>query len=155
MARETGMIGVVAQTWRDHPELRRPALHDRLLRLWVEAEVSRLSSNRVRQRPADVAPGPGDSSAKITFARVAQQASALEIELLGATGMRHDDWTMTRPERLSLTGRGPGYRYLRSKGNSIEGGTTEVLLNLIAERVLGLPAEHRPDKGIPWNETAR
>src|SRR5690606_1638991 len=41
-ARETGMIGVVARTWRDNPALRRPALHDRLLRLWVESEVLRL-----------------------------------------------------------------------------------------------------------------
>nr|WP_302477553.1 acyl-CoA dehydrogenase family protein [Aeromicrobium stalagmiti] len=153
--RESGMIGVVADTWRRHPDRRRPVLHDRLLRLWVDAEVARLASDRVRRRAADVAPGPGDSAAKVTFARIAQQLTSLEVELLGSEGMRYDDWTMRRPERVSFTGRGPGYRYLRAKGNSIEGGTSEVLLNLIAERVLGLPAEHRPDKGAPWNETAR
>jgi alkylation response protein AidB-like acyl-CoA dehydrogenase len=153
--RESGMIGVVAQAWRAHPERRRPVLHDRLMRLWIDAEVARLAAERVRRRPAQVAPGPGDSAAKVTFARIAQQLTALEVELLGDDGMRYDDWTMRRPERVSFTGRGPGYRYLRAKGNSIEGGTSEVLLNLIAERVLGLPAEHRPDKGVPWNETAR
>ncbi|MFC5676221.1 acyl-CoA dehydrogenase family protein [Aeromicrobium endophyticum] len=153
--RESGMIGVVAQAWRSHPERRRPVLHDRLMRLWIDAEVARLAAERVRRRPAHVTPGPGDSAAKVTFARIAQQLTALEVELLGDDGMRYDDWTMRRPERVSFTGRGPGYRYLRAKGNSIEGGTSEVLLNLIAERVLGLPAEHRPDKGIPWNESAR
>ncbi|MET0819675.1 MAG: acyl-CoA dehydrogenase family protein [Aeromicrobium sp.] len=153
--RESGMIGVVAQGWRSHPERRRPVLHDRLMRLWIDAEVARLAAERVRRRPANVTPGPGDSAAKVTFARIAQQLTALEVELLGDDGMRYDDWTMRRPERVSFTGRGPGYRYLRAKGNSIEGGTSEVLLNLIAERVLGLPAEHRPDKGIPWNESAR
>ena len=37
------MVGVVAETWREHPERRTPELHDRLLRLWVEAEVARLT----------------------------------------------------------------------------------------------------------------
>jgi hypothetical protein len=38
-----------------------------------------------------------------------------------------------------------GYRYLRAKGDSIEGGTPELLLNIVAERVLGLPTEQRAD----------
>ena len=153
--RESGMIGVVAQTWRDHPERRLPGLHDRLLRLWIDAEVARLASDRVRARPAGTPPGPGDSAAKVRFATTAQELSGLEVELLGGDGLRYDDWTMRRPQRVSFTGRDAGYRYLRAKGNSIEGGTTEVLLNLIGERVLGLPPDHRPDKGVPWNESPR
>jgi hypothetical protein len=62
---------------------------------------------------------------------------------------------MRRPELVDFTGRDAGYRYLRSKGNSIEGGTTEVLLNIVAERVLGLPSEPRNDKDVAWKDLAR
>jgi alkylation response protein AidB-like acyl-CoA dehydrogenase len=48
--REAGMVGVVAQTWRRHPDKRTPELHDRLVRLWVEAEVSRLTGIRLAQK---------------------------------------------------------------------------------------------------------
>jgi alkylation response protein AidB-like acyl-CoA dehydrogenase len=56
---------------------------------------------------------------------------------------------------VDFTGRGPGYRYLRAKGNSIEGGTSEVLRNIIAERVLGLPSEPRVDKDVAWKDLPR
>jgi alkylation response protein AidB-like acyl-CoA dehydrogenase len=154
-ARESGMVGVVATTWREHPERRTPELHDRLLRLWVDAEVARLTGQRLRQKLAQGQPGPEGSAMKLTFARVAQQLSGLELELLGEDGLRYSDWTMVRPETVDFTGRDAGYRYLRAKGNSIEGGTSEILRNIVAERVLGLPAEPRVDKDIPWKELAR
>jgi len=154
-ARESGMVGVVATTWREHPERRTSELHDRLLRLWVDAEVARLTGQRLRQKLAQGQPGPEGSAMKLTFARVSQQLSGLELELLGEDGLRYSDWTMVRPETVEFTGRDAGYRYLRAKGNSIEGGTSEILRNIVAERVLGLPAEPRVDKDIPWKELAR
>jgi alkylation response protein AidB-like acyl-CoA dehydrogenase len=153
--RESGMIGVVARTWREHPELRTPELHDRLLRLWVEAEVSRLTGRRVRQKLAQGQPGAEGAALKVTFARIAQQLSGLELELLGEKGLRYSDWTMVRPDHVDFTGRDAGYRYLRAKGNSIEGGTSEILRNIMAERVLGLPSEPRVDKDVPWKELAK
>ncbi|CCH76352.1 Acyl-CoA dehydrogenase domain protein [Nostocoides japonicum T1-X7] len=154
-ARENGMIGTVARTWREHPELRTPELHDRLLRLWVDAEVARLSGLRLRQKLATGRPGPEGAGMKLTYARVNQQLTGLELELLGEDGLVYSDWTMVRPEVIDMTGRDAGYRYLRAKGNSIEGGTSEILRNVIAERVLGLPPEHRVDKDRPWKEVAR
>ncbi|WP_413104854.1 acyl-CoA dehydrogenase family protein [Streptomyces sp. Inha503] len=153
--REGGMIGLVADTWRERPELRTHDLHQRLLRLWTESEAARLAGERLRQQLAVGQPGPEGSAMKLAFARLNQRISALEVELLGEEGLLYDDWTLRRPELVDFTGREAGYRYLRAKGNSIEGGTSEVLLNIIAERVLGLPPEPRTDKDVPWKDLPR
>lgn len=152
VAREDGQIGVVAKRWREHPELRTPALHDELLRLWVDAEATRLTAERLRQQLAVGQPGPEGAALKLAFASQAQSITGFGIELEGEQGLRFDDWTMRRPDGVDFTGRGPGYRYLRAKGNSIEGGTSEILRNVVAERVLGLPPEHRVDKTMPFKE---
>ena len=153
--REGGMIGVSATTWRTHPELRTPGLHDRLLRLWAEAEVSRLAGERLRQQLAAGQPGPEGAGAKLVFARLNQEIADFEVELNGADGLRYGDWTMRRPDGADFFGRDAGYRFLRSKGNSIEGGTSEILRNIVAERVLGLPPEIRLDKDKPWKDLPR
>lgn len=153
--REGGMIAPVAAAWRERPELRTHALHQRLLELWVEAEVARLTGERLRQQLAAGQPGPEGSGMKLTFARLNQEISGLEVELLAEEGLAYEDWTMRRPELVDFTGRDAGYRYLRAKGNSIEGGTSEVLLNIVAERVLGLPSEPRDDKDLAWKDLAR
>ena len=155
LPREGGMIGPVAETWRARPELRTHDLHQRLLKLWVEAEVARFTGERLRQQLVAGQPGPEGSGMKLAFARLNQEISGLEVELRGEEGLLYDDWTMRRPELVDFTGRDAGYRYLRAKGNSIEGGTSEVLLNIVAERVLGLPAEPRTDKDVAWKELAR
>ena len=153
--REGGMIATAARTWRERPELRTHDLHQRLLTLWVEAEVARLTGERLRQQLVAGQPGPEGSGMKLAFARLNQEISGLEVELLGGEGLLYGDWTMRRPELVDFTGRDAGYRYLRAKGNSIEGGTSEVLLNIVAERVLGLPPEPRNDKDVAWKDLSR
>lgn len=153
--RESGMIGRIAATWRERPEVRSTALHDGLMTGWVESEVFRLTGIRVRQKLAVGAPGPESAGLKLVFARLAQTISGLEVEVNGEDGLRYNDWTMTRPDLVDFTGRDPGYRYLRAKGNSIEGGTSEILRNIVAERVLGLPTEPRVDKDIAWKDVPR
>ena len=155
LPREGGLIGLAAKAWRDQPGQRTPGLHDRLLRLWADAEVARLAGERLRQSLAAGQPGPEGSAAKLVFARLNQEISALEVEMAGADGLRYEDWSIRRPESVSFYGRDSGYRYLRSRGNSIEGGTSEILRNIIAERVLGLPSESRVDKNVPWKDLPR
>lgn len=155
LPREGGMIGPVTQTWRAQPELRNPAVHDELMRLWVDAEVARLSGEWLRQRLAAGQPGPEGAGMKITYARLAQAISGFEIQMNPESGLRYDDWSMQRTELVDLIGRDPGYRYLRARGNSIEGGTSEILRNTIAERVLGLPGEYRIDKDVAWKDLDR
>jgi alkylation response protein AidB-like acyl-CoA dehydrogenase len=153
--REGSMIGPVSNAWRLRPELRTAAAHDRLLQLWVESEAMRLAGARLRQQLTAGSPGPDGSAMKLTFARLAQQVSGLEVELLGEEGLRYDDWTMRRSEITDFLAREPGFRYLRAKGNSIEGGTSEILRNIISERVLGMPSEPRVDKDLPWKDLPR
>jgi len=150
--REGGMIGILARTWRERPDLRTPGLHDELLRLWVAAEAVRLTGERLRQQLEAGQPGPEGSAVKLSFATLNQRLSALEVELLGVEGLRHDDWTMRRTSTVDFLERTPVYRYLRAKGNSIEGGTSEILRNIIAERVLGLPREPRSDVDVAWKD---
>ena len=155
--REGGMIGFAAKDWREHPELRTPGKHDALMKLWVDAEAVRLTGRRLGQQMAAGQPGPEGSAAKLAFAELNQRISGLEMELLGERALRYDDWTMRRPERTDMLGaqRAPGFRFLRAKGNSIEGGTSEVMRNIIAERVLGLPKEMRADVDVPWKDIPR
>ena len=155
MPREGGMIGVVADAWRTATHHRSPVLRDELLGHWVDAEVLRVTGQQLGQKLAAGRPGPEGSGSKVTFARTAQALSDLDIRMRGIDGLRYDSWENRRPTDYSMTGRNPVYRYLRAKGNSIEGGTTEVLLNVIAERVLGLPGEHRTDKDVPFKEMPR
>jgi alkylation response protein AidB-like acyl-CoA dehydrogenase len=153
--REAGVIGYAAAAWRQHPELRTPELHQRLLALWARAEVSRLAAERLRQQLAAGQPGPEGSAAKLVFALLNQEISGWEVEFHAAEGLRYEDWTMRRSEAGVDYSRGVGFRFLRTKANSIEGGTSEILRNIIAERVLGLPPEPRADKDVAWKDLPR
>jgi alkylation response protein AidB-like acyl-CoA dehydrogenase len=158
--REQGAIKAVADAWRRRPELRSPMAHAELMRLWVNAEVMRLAGARLAQQLAVGQPGSEGSAIKLEFARLTQEVSGFELELIGADGLRYDDWftgswSEERPGGMNFFGRGAAYRYLRAKGNSIEGGTSEILRNIIAERVLSLPVEDRADKILPWKDLPR
>jgi alkylation response protein AidB-like acyl-CoA dehydrogenase len=153
--REGGFIGVVTKAWRERPELRTPGQLDALLRLWVAAEAGRLAGQRLGEQLAAGQPGFEGSAVKYAYARLNQEISGFELELLGEDGLRYDDYTMRRPTIADWQQRSPGYRYLRAKGNSIEGGTSEILANIIAERVLGLPQEVRVDKDVAWKDLRR
>ncbi len=155
LPREGGMISVLAKAWRDRPDLRTAGLQDALLKHWVAAEAARLAGERLRQSLAAGQPGPEGSAQKLTFARLNQEMTSLELELNPEGALRYEEWTMRRPTGVDFVGRSPGFRYLRAKGNSIEGGTSEILRNIVAERVLGLPTEKRVDVDVPWKDLAK
>ncbi len=103
-----------------------PLIRDRIGQLQIEVETLRLTSWRgLTQIMKGGAPGPEGSLPKWQWAELNQAVTELAVEIRGEEGpVRDDDWT---------------YRFLRARANSIEGGTTEILKNIVAERVLGLP----------------
>ncbi|MEN3280144.1 MAG: hypothetical protein V7607_1284 [Solirubrobacteraceae bacterium] len=103
-----------------------PLVRDRLAQLYIEAEVLRLNAYRgLSAIMRDGVPGPEGSLGKWQWAEVNQALTELAMDLQGPRAVLQDDtWT---------------FRFLRARANSIEGGTTEILKNIVAERVLGLP----------------
>jgi alkylation response protein AidB-like acyl-CoA dehydrogenase len=101
-------------------------VRDRLAQLYIESEVLRLNAYRgLTSIMRDGVPGPEGSLGKWQWAEVNQALTELALDIAGPRALLSaDDWT---------------YRFLRARANSIEGGTTEILKNIVAERVLGLP----------------
>jgi alkylation response protein AidB-like acyl-CoA dehydrogenase len=134
----------------------RGGLRDRVLRLWVESEATRLSARRAAALAGAGAQGPEGSLAKLSQAENAQRVAELILELQGAQGMLHPDgYPMVRSDDPAGHFRSPSKRFLRSRAFTIEGGTSEVLRNMIGERILGLPPDTRVDKDVPWNQIPR
>jgi alkylation response protein AidB-like acyl-CoA dehydrogenase len=103
-----------------------PVVADRLGELHLKAEVLRLTAYRgLTSIEKYGQPGPEGSLTKWMWSETNQQLTQFAADLLGAEGLRAGSrWS---------------YELLRARGNSIEGGTTEVLKNIVSERVLGLP----------------
>ncbi|HEY9264918.1 MAG TPA: acyl-CoA dehydrogenase family protein, partial [Mycobacterium sp.] len=138
--REGGPIEFLADLWRHKDTSRTIGSFDKVMQLWIEAETMRLTTERLRQQAVAGTPGPEGSGSKLAYSSLAQRVSSLELDILGERGLRFDDWSFRRPNLDDERNRPTGYRYLRTKGNSIEGGTSEIMRNIIAERILGLPA---------------
>ena len=156
--RESGPIGDLMRLWRSLPDEQRqdPVARDQVAALWTEAEVLRLTNLRAGQnRKAGIA-GPEGSVSKLAFAEVNKRIYELAVNLMGPDGMLIDTYEFVRPQAAQLTGGGdPRKMFLRSRANSIEGGTSEILRNSRGERVLGLPCEPRVDKELPWKDVPR
>jgi len=152
--RGSGAISVAMDVWKS-TGCSDPVKRDALMKLWVAAEVNRLTNIRAGEMRRVGTPGPEGSVAKLTFAELNQSISELCVDLMGADGQLYADYHDPRRESVGFYAGTPQYFFLRARANSIEGGTSEVLRNILGERVLGLPGEPRTDKDLPWRDVPR
>jgi alkylation response protein AidB-like acyl-CoA dehydrogenase len=155
--RGSGPIGEVVRQWEALPEGRRdPATRDRLMKVWVRAETLRLTNLRAGENRRAGNPGPEGSVAKLAMAELNKDIYELAVDLLGPSGMVDYDFSFRRPDELNVEGWGDARKgFLRVRANSIEGGTSEIMRNILGEQVLGLPGEPRVDKDLAWSKVPR
>jgi alkylation response protein AidB-like acyl-CoA dehydrogenase len=149
--RGAGTIAEAVSLWASRPDLQTPVLRDRLTQLWLRSEAQRLTAERSRATATAGGPGPEGSIGKMVGAELNQHIYQWCMDLLGAEGILYHSYTGDEDGDW----RGPiQQRFLRSLANTIEGGTSEVMRNILGERVLGLPGDLRADT-MPWKEIPR
>ena len=127
----------------------RPALKDGRVRSAIaRAHALRMGLDAIRRRAmlameAGMEPGPEGSLNKLFSVRSRQKLSELALDLQGAAGLSYREGAYTKADWASSWMGAPTMR--------LAGGADEMLLNTIAEKILGLPQDHRPDKGVPFD----
>ncbi|HEX8000552.1 MAG TPA: acyl-CoA dehydrogenase [Pyrinomonadaceae bacterium] len=114
------------------PASQDPLVRQKLAQAYLELEILRLNTNRALTSLSKTGiPGPEGSTLKLYWSEMNQRTQQTAQEILGPYGQLKDfDGGMWE------------YAYLRSRGNTIEAGTSEIQRNIIAERVLGLPKSY-------------
>jgi alkylation response protein AidB-like acyl-CoA dehydrogenase len=154
--RGSGVVAPLVRTWKALPEEdKTPARRDEVMKLWIRAELLRLTNLRANQNRKLGDPGPEGSIGKMASADLNKDISEATVDLLGAEGMLYKDYTMIRPETAGGDPNDLPKVFLRARANSIEGGTSEVMKNILGERVLGLPGDVRVDREVPWSQVPR
>ena len=128
----------------------KPAIEDGRVRQQIarnfamRAGLESITARAMLMMQAGMEPGPEGSLNKLVSVRSRQKLSELAIDLMGTAGLNFDehashtdDWAMS---------------WISAPTGRIAGGADEMLLNTIAEKILGLPQDYRPDKGVAFNQ---
>lgn len=139
--------GVRRDAWQSYldqiPDRTDRRVRQRLAQFYIESEVKEITAFRANSaRLRGQQPGPEGSVNKVFNAEYNQRRSNFAVDVNGMAGIAWapDD---RRSEARATT-------FLRARANTIEGGTSEVLRNQMAERILGLPRDYEADKGVAW-----
>jgi alkylation response protein AidB-like acyl-CoA dehydrogenase len=137
-----------------------PVVRQQIMRLYSEERIRGWTNQRVRAGlKAGRSPGPESSIGKVHQGSLNQGIQALATDLLGARAVAWEDGghpdAADPAEAYALALPREVKGMLRSRANTIEGGTSEVNKNILGERVLGLPREPDPYQGAPWRDVPR
>jgi alkylation response protein AidB-like acyl-CoA dehydrogenase len=157
-----GAISQLLKLWKDRDPSTASAtqnaiLRDRVARAYIEQELLRLTTQRASAVAKTGNPGPEGSVAKLFQAESAKRLWELALDVLGRDGLAFEaGYELRQAAAGTDTIEGLAkYQFLRSRANSIEGGTSEIMKNILGERVLGLPGEPRVDKEVAWKDVPR
>jgi alkylation response protein AidB-like acyl-CoA dehydrogenase len=158
--RGSGPIGDVVRLWAERRAAgaiteHDAALRDQVMRTWCNAETLRLTNLRASANRRAGQPGPEGSVAKLLSAELNKEVYEVALAIMGPDSLLYPDYTMKRPDDTTIYGGDVRKSFLRSRANTIEGGTSEVMRNILGERVLGLPGEPRTDRDVPWSQVPR
>ncbi|MCY3560273.1 MAG: acyl-CoA dehydrogenase family protein [bacterium] len=159
--RGSGSISTLANEWSANaPPGGTAAYHvarDRVTQLWIRAELLRLTNRRAREAASAGLPGPEGAVGKLLWAELNKEILECAVDVRGSKGMVHaHGYPKLRPEKAGVSDSFETSRmFLRARANSIEGGTSEIMRNILGERVLGLPKEPQVDREIPWSTIPR
>jgi alkylation response protein AidB-like acyl-CoA dehydrogenase len=135
---------------RDSEVRGRPAIEDGRIRSAIartyamRSGLEAITTRAMKMMAAGMEPGPEGSLNKLVSVRSRQKLSELAIDLMGNLGLAWDIHASGKDDWVAS--------WLAAPTGRIAGGADEMLLNTIAEKILGLPQDHRPDKGVPFNQ---
>ena len=130
-----GLIELARRTRRNgSPATKDATIRQKLAQLWIDTEVFKYTGARaITKLLKGELPGPEASTGKMMWVEGHQRLQELAMEIQGPYSQ------LTRGSKWAIESGLWQYSFLRSLANSIEGGTTEIMKNIIGERVLGLP----------------
>jgi len=130
------------------PDRTDPVVRQAIAQFYIEQQVKELTAFRAAaKRAMGEEPGPEFSGSKIVNASFNQRRSSFLVDVTGPGGVAWEQGDSAAESRA--------HAFLRARANSIEGGTSEILRNQVAERALGLPREPEIDKGVAWKDLSR
>ncbi len=139
-----------------------PLVRQQLAQAYIESRIIRMNNERAAaRRTSGGEAGPEGSITKLMQAEFNQRLQNLAVEIDGADAIAWDGAVLSKTARTG--GRAPqvdegavtAFGFLRAQANTIEGGTSDVMRNILGERVLGLPKEPDNSRELPWSEVPR
>jgi alkylation response protein AidB-like acyl-CoA dehydrogenase len=145
-----------------HRPVTDPGLRQRLAAAWMDHRIIGLNNQRAADRRRSGAEaGPEGSITKLQSAEFNQRLQKLAVDLEGVNGIAWEGKGLTAESTFSFVGgtaddpRTVARGFLRAQANTIEGGTSAIMRNILGERVLGLPKEPDASRDVPWKDVPR
>ncbi|MBJ7512757.1 MAG: acyl-CoA dehydrogenase family protein [Acidimicrobiia bacterium] len=152
----------IAKLIERHKGVTNPLVRQSIAQLYIESTLIRISNQRAAgKRKSGSEAGPEGSITKLQQAEFNQRLQNVALDLEGPSAIAWEGKNLSRVERSGRVGAAAddasaiASGFLRAQANTIEGGTSDIMRNILGERVLGLPKEPDPSRSIPWKDVPR